>query len=466
MYFKFFRSPIAFDNLRFTTIGYETISYPPLGLMYIASSLENNGHIVDIIDLDFESLSSDDLDKKLSNTDAVGLEVYTNNHKEVGCLARQIKELKPKMPIIIGGPHCMFFKEKSLLDIAYADIAVTGEGEETIVDISLYLQGEKKLSDIYNISYRKDGKILQGKGFKILENLDNVPFPARHLVEKYDYDLSSRGIFYRKRLTLMMTSRGCLSNCVFCSRYGNSFDNYGFRQRSAENVVDEILSIDKKYRSVMIVDDNFLMDNKRSHKIFDMLIKKNSEIDILIMGARVDSADEELYQKMKKENVTFIGFGIESGNQDVLDFYNKKVTLNQIRNAVFLARKMGFQTVGTIIFGAPIETKEHFKKTIKFSKSLPLDIAIFNILIYKMGSPLWHEAVKNKKIKEDEFFVLSDSHRGLGNFTSDELYNYSRKAYYGFYMRPFYIIHRVIECFFRRNFEPLKKGSKLFSSIK
>jgi radical SAM superfamily enzyme YgiQ (UPF0313 family) len=466
MHFLLFRIPINFENPRYTTLGYEAISYPPLGLMYIASSLENNDHIVDFIDLDFESLSSEDLERKLSNTDVVGLEVYTYNTEEVGILARKIKELNPKIPIIIGGPHCMFFKEKSLLDIEYADIAVIGEGEETIVDISLYLQGNKKLSDIYNIAYRKDGKIFQGKGFKILRNLDDLSFPARHLVEKYDYDVTPRGIFYKKRLTLMMTSRGCRSNCLFCSRYTNSYENYGFRQRSAENVVDEILSIDKKYHSVMIVDDCYLLDIKRSHKIFDMLIEKKSEIDILIMGARVDSADEELYKKMKKANVTFIGFGIESGNQDVLDFYNKKVNLNQIRKAVYLARKMGFQTAGTLIFGAPIETKEHFKKTINFSKSLPLDIAIFNILIYKMGSPLWNKAVKNNKIKKDEFFVLSDSHRDLGNFTSEELYRYSRKAYYGFYMRPSYIISRVKECFIRRNFDPLKKASKLFSSIK
>lgn len=465
MNFILIRSPIIVEKLRAESVGYDSISHPPLGLMYIASSLEKNGHFVDIIDLGFEYLSLDDLDKKLINVDAVGLEVYTNNYQDVGALAQKIKKLHPKLPIIIGGPHCMFFKEKSLLDISFADIAIIGEGEETIVDISLYLQGKRKLSNIYNISYKKDGKICFGKGFKILKNLDNVPFPARHLVEKYDYDLYPRGIFYRKKLTLMMTSRGCPSNCLFCSRYCNSVDGYEFRQRSAENVVDEILNIDKKYRSVMIVDDNFLFDKKRSIKIFDMLIKKNSEIDILIMGARVDSADRELYKKMKKANVTFIGFGIESGNQDVLDFYNKRVTLNQIRNAIFLARKMDFQIAGTLIFGAPIETKEHFKKTIKFSKSLPLDIAIFNILIYKMGSPLWLEAVKNKKIKADQYSVLSDSLYGLGNFTSNELYRYSKRAYNEFYIRPFYIINLIIKCFIKKNFEPLKKGLNLLRLI-
>lgn len=466
MNFLLFRIPINFDNPRHTTLGYETISYPPLGLMYIASSLEKIGHKVDIIDLNFEDFSSFELDKKLTNTDMVGLELYTYNLKEVGCFARKIKEYNPKIPIIIGGPHCMFFKEKSLFDIVYADIAVIGEGEETIVDISLYLQGRKKLSDIYNIAYRKNGEIILGKGLKILRNLDDIHFPARHLVEKYDYDISPRGIFYKKKLTLMMTSRGCPSSCLFCSRYGNSYYNYEFRQRSAENIVEEIINIEKKYCSVMIVDDSFLLDIKRSHKIFDLLIEKKSVIEILIMGARVDSADEDLYEKMKKANVTFIGFGIESGNQDVLDFYNKKINLDQIRKAVFLSKKMGFQIAGTFIFGAPIETKEHFIKTIKFSKSLPLDIAIFNVLIYKMGSPLWIKAVKNKKIRNDEFFVISGSDRDLGNYTTEELFRYFRKAYYEFYLRPIYIISRVKEVLIRRNFDPLKKGFKLFSSIK
>ena len=214
----------------------------------------------------------------------------------------------------------------------------------------------------------------------------------------------------------------------------------------------EILEIDKKYGSVMIVDDNFLADLKRAHKIFDLLIHHKTRIEILIMGARVDSADRKLFEKMREANVTLISFGIESGNQDILDFYNKKITLDQIKKFIKLSREMNFQTVGTIIFGAPIETKKHIKKTIKFVKSLPLDVAIFTVLKYHMGAPLWIKAVKDGKIRENEFLVPADSRRDLGNFTSDELFNFSRNAYILFYLRPKYIFDQLYQSLKKSDF--------------
>jgi radical SAM superfamily enzyme YgiQ (UPF0313 family) len=452
MNYLLFRSPITIKKPGTNTYGYETIFYPPLGLMYIAASLEQNGHNVEIIDLGFDKYSSKELQQKLSNIDVVGLEVYTDNYKEVKILAKKIKALKPKIPIIIGGPHCIFFPERSISDIKYADIAIIGEGESTINDVSLYLQGKINISNISNIYYKKNDKILPGKGLKIIKNLDRLPFPARHLVEKYDYDKLPHGFFYKKKLTLMMTSRGCPFHCRFCGRYSNSIRNYSFRQRSAENIVNEMIKIQERYNSVMIVDDSFLCNPKRAHRIFEMLIEYGSTIEILILGARVDTAERELYKKMKKANVTYIAFGIESGNQDVLDFYNKKVTLTQIRKAILLSKEMDFQIGGTIIFGAPIETKDHFKKTINFSKSLPLDNAVFSVLKYEMGSYLWAEAVKKGKISGEEFLVPADSLRDLGNFTLEELSKFTSKAYMTYYLRPKFLLTQIQKCLMKKDF--------------
>jgi len=152
----------------------------------------------------------------------------------------------------------------------------------------------------------------------------------------------------------LLTSKGCPFRCRFCSRYSNIIPEWGFRQRSVENVVKEIQELDEKYRSIRIDDDSFLADNKRAHKIFDKLLEIGTNIDLLIEGARVDSADKDLYKKMKKTGVTLISYGIESGNQDVLDFYNKKTTLQQIRKAICLSREMDFFTSASFILGAPI----------------------------------------------------------------------------------------------------------------
>jgi len=414
--------------------------YPPLGLLYIASSLEQNGHSAEVIDLGAESISKQYLERKLATVDAVGMSVYTNNYKSVADTARAVKQIAPKIPLIIGGPHCSFLKERALSDITDADISIDLEGEFVILDLVKYLQGEKNLSDISGISYKIKNKIELGKNPGIIKDLDALPFPARHLVEKYDYGNFPSGYRPRKKFTSMLTSRGCPFRCRFCSKYGNIVDGYGFRQRSAQNVIKEIQEIDEKYGSVKIVDENFLANAKRAHKIFDTLLEIGTDIDILILGARVDSANRELYKKMKKANVKFLSFGVESGSQPVLDFYNKKITKQQIQNAVKMSREMNFMTVGSFIFGAPMETEEHIEETIKFVCSLPFDSVIFRPLKYEVGSDLWTEAVENGKISKEEYAVPADSQRGLGHFTFDELNDFVNKATSRFYLRPQYLL--------------------------
>lgn len=440
--------------------------YPPLGILYIAASLEQNGHDVTIVDLGAESLSKQQLEQKINKADVVGMSVYTNNYKNVAETAREIKEIDSKIPIMIGGPHCTFLKEHSLLDIPDADISVDLEGEFVILDIVKCIQGEKKLSDIPGISYKNKHKIKLGKSPRIIKELDNLPFPARHLIEKYDYGNFAWGYKPRKKFTSMLTSRGCPFRCRFCSKYGNIREGYGYRERSAQNVVEEFQEINEKYGSVKIVDDNFLVNVKRAHRIFDMLLENGTDIDILILGARVDSANLELYKKMKKANVKFLSFGVESGSQPVLDFYKKKITKKQIENAVKMSRKMNFVTVGSFIFGASIETKENIEETINFILNLPFDSVIFRPLKYEVGSDLWTEAVEMGKISKDEYAVPADSGRGLGNFTIDELNYYVNKATTRFYLRPSFFFGQFFRDFLAMDKTRLKNFFRVATSYK
>ncbi len=444
---------------------YSASVYPPLGLEYIGASLENDGHKVEIIDLCLESVSREHLKNSLMSSDAVGMSVYTDNFNRTLDDARMIKELDSEIPLIIGGPHCTFFQSRSLISIPYADIGVVGEGEYAIIDIVRHLQGHKKLSEIHGIYYRENNQIKSGQSLTVINDLDSLCFPARHLVDKYDYGKMNKLYLYKPRLTSMITSKGCPFKCRFCARYGNVIKNWGFRQRSAENVVKEIIEINDKYGSVMITDDNFLSDKKRAYEIMDRLIENGTNIDLLIEGVRVDAADRELYMKMKKANVKFIAFGIESGNQDVLDFYNKCITLDQIRKAVRLSKEMDFITAATFILGAPIETKKHIEKTIDFGCSLPLDIALFIPFNYQMGSEIWFEEVKNKKISKDEYLVPSDSYRGLGNLTQKELEDYKIKAFRQFYLRPSYMLGQIYRAFLRKDFRLLTNGLRVITSF-
>jgi radical SAM superfamily enzyme YgiQ (UPF0313 family) len=216
-----------------------------------------------------------------------------------------------------------------------------------------------------------------------------------------------------------------------------------FRKRSVENIVSELAQINGKYGSVMMVDDNFLTDKKRVIDILDQIIAQGMNIDIVIQGARVDTADEELYKKMKQAGVKAINFGIESGNQDVLDYYRKGITLDQVRKAVRLSHKMDFLTVGNFIIGAPIETMDHLQRTIHFAYSLPLDLVSFTILQYNYHSDLWNEACQAGKISlEDGYSIPTDSSRGLGNLRYQDLKTFQRNSLTTFYLRPNYLLRQ------------------------
>jgi len=430
---------------------------PPLGLLYIGRALEDEGHKVEVIQFFNERSPEEKLKKSLKSSDVVGIGISSKFQKDAFDIAKKVRELDSSVKIIAGGPHCTFHPEKTLIDIPVVDMSLEGEGDYAIKDVTKALEGTKKLSDVPGLYYREKNSIKRGKPHIIVKDLNSIPFPARHLVDKYEYGKVNNVYLFKPKLTSMITSRGCPYSCRFCSRHALTYKTY--RQRSVENVVEEIVELDNKYKSVLVVDDNFLADKKRAHRIMDDLIEIGTNIDLLVMGARVDSAERELYKKMKKAGVKYIEFGIESGNQDVLDFYNKKTTLDQIRTAVKLSRKMNFVTTGSFIIGSHIETRDHIEQTIKFASSLPLDIVLFYPLIYTYGSDLWNEAVENGIIKNTELLsVWADSDSGLGNFSKEELEKMCNKAVKNFYLRPSYVARQFLRSILRKNFSVLRIG--------
>jgi anaerobic magnesium-protoporphyrin IX monomethyl ester cyclase len=431
--------------------------HPPLGLLYLGQVLENEGHSVELIDFLAEPYPLQTLEKNLPSTDVIGLSVfssayqesmkgghYTYAYKECANIARYIKGRDPSVPILIGGPHCTMLQEQALHELPAADICLQGDGEEAIKDIAQAIEGKKHLSDVSGVFYREKNHIKKGKPARIIEDLDSIPFPARHLVDKYEYGKTNRLSFFKPKFTSMITGRGCPFTCRFCTR--NAFGFKMFRKRSVENVVNEIQEISEHYHSVMIVDDTFFADEKRAEQILDRLIKAGTDIELYIQGAKVTTAKKETHHKMKKAGVRHLYFGLESGNQDVLDFYHKNTTIEQIKKAIYLSSETGFYTEGTFILGAPIETKKHIENTIRFACSLPLNVAKFTILTYKYGSPLWDEAVNAGKItSSDEYTVVADVKRGLGMLTREQLENYYRKAMLSFYLRPRVITQHILK---------------------
>ena len=184
-------------------------------------------------------------------------------------------------------------------------------------------------------------------------------------------------------------------------------------------------------------------------------------LKLWILNARVDSADHELYEKMRKAGVEHIVFGVESGDQDILSYYNKNITLDQIRKAIRLSHEMGFFTTAHFILGAPIETPRHIQHTIAFIRSLPFDNILIRELGYAAHSPLWQEAVDHGKINPNEDLVVAGRERDLGHFTTRQLQCYCNQVYYAFTLNPRYLIRQARYALEHKNPRFLRLGARI-----
>ena len=211
------------------------VAYPPLGLMYLASSLERDNHDVTIIDSEIEGLSKKDVARiiRVLKPDVVGITSTTPIHHKAMELFKVIKNVDASITTIAGGPHPTAIPEQTLKDSPEIDVVVIGEAEETIRE---FCKG-KNYSEIDGICFRYKGRIKVTKKRKLIANIDSLPLPARHLIknEKYLWSVPKKGIM---PVSPIMTVRGCPYKCVFCSQ----FVTFGYctRYRSVENIIKEI----------------------------------------------------------------------------------------------------------------------------------------------------------------------------------------------------------------------------------
>jgi anaerobic magnesium-protoporphyrin IX monomethyl ester cyclase len=438
---------------------------PPLGLLYVAKMLENDGDAVSILDFSAEPFDEHKLITAVGLADAVGMTVLSSSVNEAKKLIDLIKQQRPDIPIIIGGPHCALQGEKTLEE-TQADISVQGDGEMVITDIKQAINKKKDFSVIPGIAYRTTSGIKHGPPAQLICDLNTIPFPARHLVKHYVYGREYNPRLKAGEFTSIITSRGCPYTCRFCSRGSISMQRY--RMRSTENIIAELKEIQQQgYRHVVFSDDCFPANTKQAYSLFDAIISEKLDLRFSVTATRVDLADEGLYKKMRQAGVTHIQFGLESGNQDVLDFYHKHTTVDTIKKAVYLSHETGFFTIGSFIFGAPFETAEHFNRTLLFAKSLPLDSVSFLPLRYMIGSDLWAQAVNEGKISEKEYLVAADKSRGLGMYTKEELFRYCMNAQRSFYWRPAFFVN-LLKTSLRNNDMTYVQSylSMFFSSIR
>jgi anaerobic magnesium-protoporphyrin IX monomethyl ester cyclase len=385
--------------------GYKaTIPKPPLGLAYIAAYLEKkSSHDIKIIDMYSRGMSPDALMSEIRafSPQIVGFSAVTPQINVVGSLAKTIKETcDKKIRVIVGGPHPSTVPERTLAENPYVDIAVFGEGEDTMLDLCNALDTGKSLSLVAGIAYRENGSIKTNQKRILIGNIDSIPFPEWHKLNMKKY-LDFNYLFNKKAFPII-TSRGCTGRCTFCDSQGVWSGK--LRMRSAGNIVDEMSALKSTYgvNHIVIVDDNFTINKKRAELICSEIESRDLKITWECNG-RVDRVNMEMLDMMKKAGCIYIAYGIESGSQEILDYTKKNITLEQIITAVKLTKESGMRAGGFVMMGFPPETEEDIKKTVELVKELDLDwVSELSILVPYPGTEIYDEMkMEGLLIRED-----------------------------------------------------------------
>jgi anaerobic magnesium-protoporphyrin IX monomethyl ester cyclase len=367
--------------------------FPPLGLGYIAAYLKQHDISVEIVDCTF--LSQTQALKKIidSKPKIIGIQSMYSMRKKSLELAKLLREHCEFL--VVGGPLPTSQPEAFLDDF---DVAVIGEGEQTMLELVGQLENGGDLSQINGIAYKdkETGQIKRTPSRTLVDDLDMLPPPSRNLFDENSYkNYYSRKFGYKT--AAIMTSRGCPFVCDFCSRpvFGNEF-----RSRTPSKVVDEIEEvISLGYNRVWFADDCFTLNRKRLIEVCNEIIKRKLKIGWECLS-RVDTLDSETAEKMKQAGCLRMFFGIESGNDSILKIMKKQITTRQAYNATQICKYKGIKAGAFFILGYQGENGKTILDTVKFASSLQLDYLSFTLPYPIPGTPLF-ERLNTKLVLEE-----------------------------------------------------------------
>lgn len=410
----------------------------PMDLAYMAATLEQVGVVCKIIDCPFENYTWEMLKdeiKKFSPTYLI-MSTTTPTLENDMYTCKIAKEIDNKIITIAKGAQITNDAEKILEKYPLLDIAIYGEYEFAVQEIAT-----KNLEDVKGIIYRKNGKIFKTEERPRLENLDLLPLPARHLLknELYKAPDTNRPIAY------ILTARGCPYRCIYCAVSVAS--GYKFYTRSVDNVIKEIEECYYKFkiRDFFFRSDTFTLNEEWVVELCKKIVEKKLKIR-WGTNSRVDTISEKRLYWMKKAGCYVIGFGIESGDQELLNKMKKNTTLDEAREAIKLCKKYGIKTYLLFMFGLPWETEESAKNTIKFALELDGDFADFNIA-YPLPGTEFYEIAKRDNLFNGELTGYDYAKPIVNSYhlTREKLAKIRKKAILKFYFRPKYIIKTLLK---------------------
>ncbi|OIN98372.1 hypothetical protein AUJ67_08715 [Candidatus Desantisbacteria bacterium CG1_02_49_89] len=410
---------------------------PPLGLLYLAAVVRDK-HEVKIIDGGVLDITVDDVVEEVRRwkPGMVGVTAFTPTVYRASAICKAVKEFDKGIITVMGGPHPSALPEESMKD-ASVDVVVVGEGERILKELVEALEKGGDLSAVRGILYRKDGKVVSNPLQERIPQLDELPFPARDMVDMGVYRPS---VLHYKNFPAfsVMCGRGCPHRCTFCS-CAKVFRGR-VTMRSPENVIGEIKFLIDKYgaREIMVWDDTFGIFKDWTVKFCDMIKPLNVTWSAWM---RADLADPDILKKMAGSGCWHISYGVESGNQKVLDTIKKGFTVEQVRKAFKWTHEAGMEARGTFILGLPNETWDTMMDTINIAIEIKADYAQFQLLTPYPGTELWDtinqygEFTTNDLSKYTIWFPVFVP-KGL---TKERLEQAHKLAYRKFYFRAGYI---------------------------
>lgn len=439
---------------------------PPLGIAYIAAMLEKHGHSVNIIDGIAEGCTVNDVVPRLKGYDIVGLTTISTFAYRAKEVAKIIKDMDNDVVIVVGGAHANTIPY-DLLKHPQFDFAVIGEAEYTFVEIANAVDKGKLVKDIKNekeikgLTFMDDTNTLTyTQPRPSIQNLDEIPMPARHLLPMHLYK-TSEARSNRQPSHSMMTSRGCPYPCTFCYQ-----DLYGktYRAHSPQRVVDEMEELASKYgtREIAIWDDHFTLKKDRIFEICKLIKERGLNVSWSCV-TRADAVNPELLKEMASANCEFISYGVESGSERMLNVIKKMETKDSFRKAFKMTKEAGIKIRGYFMLGLYDETLDEMNETIDFAKELDPDVAGFTLWVPFPGTTDYKRAVEDKTYSGipywetgivPEFNFLEDPVYVPKHVTKEQLLKMHKRAIRSFYLRPKYIWRQLKSI---RSFDEIKR---------
>ena len=369
----------------------------PLGLAYIAEVVRENRKedVVAILDALAQRMSVREVvDFIISHKfDLIGITMFTTAYGIVAEIIRTVKQINPNIITVVGGYHPSVLPIETMRDVPEIDYTIKSEGEFAFLELLNVLEGRGKIDEIKGLIFRNDGHIIMNKNREYIGNLDILPLPARDLLPM-KYYRPAASYYHKLPAYGLISSRGCPFRCIYCPKILGS----SYRIHSSQRIIDELEMLIRDYKAKEIIfwDSIFAIHRKHGEEICDKIVEAglNKYITWTVFS-RVDCVDEGILDKMYKAGCRRIRYGVESGNQRLLDIINKNITLEQVKKIFSVSRKIGFDVTAYFILGLPTETREESFQTIQFAKGLDTDWVQFTLAVPYPGAPLYKLAKEN-----------------------------------------------------------------------